>query len=473
MRRPVLIAAITAGAVIVPSAAYGFWTLSSSNVSGAAGAGALAKPIVSAAMESGSVRISVTGAPTAPVPTSYRVERIAPTAVTSVCTITAVNGLGSCLDTSPVIAQTNVYNVYGKFAQWESIGAAVATASVDVAAPATGIAVSAPASITAGATTQLTITATNALDIPDVTFTGTHTVTITGAANSPNGTAPTYPISATFLAGVATVNVVLTNAVSTTLTVSAAGFSKTTGALSVAPAATSKYALAGPATAQAGVAYTLTSITAQDTYGNFTPLYTGGKTVTWTGPGAAPNGATPTASSSATFTNGVAITAAVTLVKAETAALSASSSGVTTLTPLSVIVGGGLPAAVGFSGLAVPIGTVTCPTTTSCTGLGLGNNGSVSGQIVMTDAYGNPAGNAGAGFTVVFTATQSKGSGAFTVGGTTAASATTTVPGVGSTAVAWSYAHSGIAPWVDVVTVTLVKNGTILSTITATLNRNS
>ncbi len=477
MRRRVLVPALVAGAVLAPVAAYGFWTVGSTGVNGATRAGSLGPPTVSSMMSNGDVRISVTSPPaTGPRPTSYLVHRTAPTAAANVCTITpAADGTGSCIDTSPVVGQQNTYQVVGRLQNWRALGPSVLTTSVDVGLLTTNItAVAASTNVVAGNVLNVTATARTLAGIPDVSFNGTKTVLVTGAPNSPNGTAATVPVTASFTLGIATIPVTLVKAGSTTLTVSAAGLSANTAAVTVAPAAASTYALAGPSTAQAGVAYTLASVTAVDAYGNTATTASGSRVLAWSGAGTAPNGASPTASTSASFTSGVATNVALTFVKAESAQLKATTGSVTTPTTLAVTVSGGLPANAGFTGMSSPtLGVVTCPTTISCTGTALGNDGAVAGQIVLTDAYGNAAGNAGAGYQLQFTAAQSKGSGAFTTGGSKAATRTVTVPSTGSSAVTWSYAHNGEADWDDVLTIRLIKDGTTVHTITAKLHKTS
>lgn len=479
MRRRVVLPALVAGAVLTPVAAYGFWTVGSSGVSGSTRANALAAPSVTTSVLNGAVRIAVTAPPaTGPRPTTYLVNRTAPTAAPGVCTITAAaDGTGFCTDSAPVIGQTNTYQVVGRYLSWSALGTAVLSSSVDVAALTTNITATAAATATAGTSLNLTVTARTAAGIADVTFTGTRTVLVTGAPTSPNGTAPTIPVTANFVLGVATVPVTLVKAGSTTLTVSAAGFSANTAAITVAPATAATYALTGPATAQAGVAYTLTSVTALDAYGNTATGHTGAKVLTWSGAGAAPlGGATPTVSSSPTFTAGVATNVALTLVKAETVQLKATTGTVTTPTALPVTVSGGVPAAAAWSSItsAVPgVGNINC-SGTNCTALALGNNGGIAGTISLTDAYGNPAANAGSGWSMTFLATKTKGQGTgdFTVnGGTPANPVTYPIPTNGSSSVTFSYAHPGTADWRDILTITLFRNGTQVSSLTATLDK--
>jgi hypothetical protein len=483
MRRQILVPALVAGAVLIPTAAYGFWTVSSTGVNGAAKANALGAPTVSSSTSAGSVVVSVTAAPTTgPAPTSYIVNRTSPTAAGGVCTITpAANGTGNCTDPNPVIGQTNSYQVVGKLQNWVALGSSVVSTSVSVALLTTNVTAAATSPQTAGSSFNLTVTARTAGGVADTTFTGTKTITVTGAPNSPNGTAPTVPVSATFVAGVATVPVTLVSAGSTTLSVSTAGFSGSTGPLTVQAASAASYTIAGPSTAQAGIAYSLTSVTAYDTYGNVATGYTGAKTLTWSGASNSPLGQSPTASTSATFSNGVATNVPITFVKAETFSLKTTTGAITNATLLPITVSGGLPSTAAWTGITSTVagqGVLTCGGT-ACTGTQLGNNGGIQGTISLTDAYGNAAANAGTGWTMVLSSVNTKGgntSGLFTVTGSTQAAAnpfTYTLPTSGSSSVNFAYSHGGNPDWHDNVTIT-VKNGTtVVTTLTASLDKTT
>lgn len=369
-RRSAVIAALAAGTVLVPAPVWAYWN-STSTSPGAARAGSLAAPAITVAMNGAAVRISVTTAPPGgPTPTSYRVDRTAPTAATGVCTITGATGF--CQDAAPVPGVLNTYRVVGIVSGWTAIGANAPTAGVTPPAVGLAFTVSAPATARAGTTFPITITATATVAGvmgTDPTYTGAHSFTLTGGANSPGGSTPTLPATANFVNGVATVNVTLVAAGSTNLTVTA--------------------------------------------------------------------GARTGASAAITVTSGD-------------------------------------PATIGFSAMTSPtLGTVTCPTTTSCTGAALGNDGAVAGQLVLTDVLGNPVNSSAPGWTITFTATQSKGNGAFTVAGTTAPTHTASVPTTGSTALDWSYAHHGNADWSDVLTITLTNGPTTAATITADLHKTN
>ncbi|WP_156870065.1 hypothetical protein [Sporichthya polymorpha] len=462
-----------AAAVLGPTAAYGFWTVTSSDVNGSARADVIGSPSVQASLSGGEVRIAVTAPGSGPVPTSYRVDRTSPSAKSGVCTITADSaGVGTCLDNDPSVLATNTYRVFAVAGPWTALPANAPTTSifVPVVDRALTVAVS-PA--TAGSSTTLELTATTA-GLRDLLYNGTRNLLITGAADSPNGTAPTYPVTATFSAGRATVSVVLTNAAPTVLTVVSEGRSGSSSSFPVAPASAATYALTGPATAQAGVTYTLAKVTATDAYGNLATGHTGSRVLTWSGAGTAANGATPTASTTATFTGGVATNVALTLVKAETAMLRATTGGITTPSALRITVGGGLPTSAAWAGISSVVpgtGLVNCAGQ-NCSAFQLGNEGGIEGTIALTDAYGNPAANPGTGWSLTFVAVKTKGQGTgdFTVEGRAGNPLTHTIPATGASSVTFRYMHPGNADWKDDVTITLSRpNGTVAATLTAAL----
>src|SRR5689334_13809667 len=170
---------------------------------------------------------------------------------------------------------------------------------------------------TAGAADNLTITAKDSAGATVTTYTGSHSLTFAGAPASPSGTKPTVADSGgtavnfgsatalNFSSGVASVtsskNGVMKLYASGKSSIEASdGSISTTEAptVTVAPAAASKLALtASTTTPNAGAVDNLTT-TAQDTYGNTTPSYTGSHSLTYTGASASPTGNTPTVTDS-------------------------------------------------------------------------------------------------------------------------------------------------------------------------------
>jgi prepilin-type N-terminal cleavage/methylation domain-containing protein len=77
--------------------------------------------------------------------------------------------------------------------------------------------VSAPTPQTAGGHFDVTLTASNDGTTPDTSYTGAKTVTFSGPANAPMGTAPIYPATVNFASGVGTASITLFDAQSVTL----------------------------------------------------------------------------------------------------------------------------------------------------------------------------------------------------------------------------------------------------------------
>ena len=191
---------------------------------------------------------------------------------------------------------------------------------------ATKFALSTP-SPTAGAAFNETITATDNAGNPVPSYTGSKTLTFSGPSSSPGGTAPTYPSTVTFTAGVGTASITLTNAQSTTLTATQGLITGTSASFTVAAGSPSKFAVSNPGTQTSGTAFGVT-ITAADSFGNTTTGYTGSKSVTFSGPSNAPGGAAPTYPSTVTFTNGVG-TPNITLTNAQSTTLTATQGSIT------------------------------------------------------------------------------------------------------------------------------------------------
>ena len=121
----------------------------------------------------------------------------------------------------------------------------------------------------------------------------------------------------TFTNGVATISgsanggLTLDKAESATITVSDGTIGNTGLNLTVSAAPVNRFGVTAPATATAGMAFSTTTLTAQDLYGNTVTSYTGAHTITWTGAATSPAPSSTAPSYPATavsFTNGVATT---------------------------------------------------------------------------------------------------------------------------------------------------------------------
>jgi hypothetical protein len=172
--------------------------------------------------------------------------------------------------------------------------------------------------LAAGESDNLTITAFDTYANTATAYAGSKSLTFSGAAavgaNKPtvangSGTATAFGTATTisFTAGIATTVTSTKNGVMKIYAAGKANVNVSDGTIStaaplevtVSPLAATKLALAAATTTPAaGEADNLT-VTAQDTYGNADPTYTGAKSLTYSGPLASPGGNNPTISDSA------------------------------------------------------------------------------------------------------------------------------------------------------------------------------
>jgi len=228
---------------------------------------------------------------------------------------TAPTAVTTCTDGTVPIGEHS-YEVTVLWHTWEAKSAAK-TAKVTIGV-VVKFAVSASAtSIVAGGSSNLTITAKDENNSTVTTFTGSHSLTFSGASASPGGTSPTVSNSSgtatnfgaatalTFTSGVSTVsstkNGVLKLYRTGTASIVATEGSITTPeppAITVTAATASKFVLtAASATPNAGAVDELTT-TAQDTYGNTATSYTGPHSLVFSGASNSPGGNVPTVSDS-------------------------------------------------------------------------------------------------------------------------------------------------------------------------------
>jgi hypothetical protein len=278
----------------------------------------------------------------------------------------------SCTD-SGLEPGTYTYVVTAKWRSWTATSSSKA-ATVTVGPADHFVLGAASLTPTAGAADNLTVTAKDAKGSTVTTYTGSHSLTFSGAPASPNGTVPTVanssgtatafgaPTALNFSAGVASVSA-SANGVMKLYAKSEAGIEASDGSIStaaplavtVSSATAAKFALAAAtATPTAGEADNLT-ITAQDAYGNLANTYTGSHNLTFSG--AAVIGANkPTVSNSSgtaiafgtataiNFTAGASTVTsskngAMTLYKAESPSIAVTDGTATTAAPLEVTVG--------------------------------------------------------------------------------------------------------------------------------------
>jgi hypothetical protein len=239
------------------------------------------------------------------------------------------------------------------------------------------VAASATSPQVAGVAFNVTLTAQDSWGNPTGNLSGTKSVSFSGPASSPNGSAPVYPATVSFSGGGATGSVTLKDAQTTTITAAdttdgLAGVAS--GNVVVGPASASSFSVATPATATAGTAFSA-SVTALDAYGNRATGYSGSQAVTFSGPANAPNGTAPGYPASVSFASGVG-SASVTLYDAQSTTLTATQGTVS-----------------GTSGsfTVQPAGAAQILFTTQPGGVAAGAAFATQPAVTAKDAYGNVA----------------------------------------------------------------------------------
>ncbi len=395
-------------AIIAAGTAIAYFTTTGAGDSNPAAVSAISTPTITAATPASGGTVALTwSAVTAPGSgtVTYKVTRNGENAG-GTCTFTLT--LVTCTD-SELEPGTYTYVVTAKWRTWStsSSGKAATVTVGPIDHFNLGAASMTP---TAGAADNLTITAKDAKGGTVTTYTGSHSITFSGAPAGPNGTVPTVADSSgattafgsatalNFTAGVASVSssangvMRLYKSGATSIEASDGSTSTTTPlAVTVVAATATKFMpTAVSMTPTAGEADNLT-ITAIDTYGNTATSYAGSKTLTFSGattigtnkPTVVNSSGTATAfgtGTAVTFTAGVATVSSskngvMTLYKVESASISVTDGTVTTATPLAVTVS---PAAAAKFALTA---TTTTPTA------GAGDNLTTTAQ----DAYGNTA----------------------------------------------------------------------------------
>lgn len=258
--------------------------------------------------------------------------------------------------------------------------------------------VPAPSGAVAGTAQNVTLAALDAYRNTATGYTGGKTLTWSGPGTAVSGQAPAYPANpVTFTSGTATMPLTLYLAQTTSLSVGDSHISGASPSFTVSPGAAAQFAVSTGLAQRAGTAFPVT-VTALDAYKNTATGYTGSKTLAVTGPSPAPDG-TPAPSSVATVFSAGTATATLTLVKAESATLTLKD-GSLTGTSAQLTVSAGDPARLAWSGVTVSAGTLSSPCSFTCTDTGIGNSGTLTAKIAITDAYGNIVSNLGRTITV-------------------------------------------------------------------------
>jgi hypothetical protein len=336
---------------------------------------------------------------------------------------------------------------------------------------------------TVGAADDLTITAQDTYGNTATAYTGSHNVVFSGASASPGGTLPTVSDSAgndiafgtatpiDFNAGIAA-GTGDTNGEMVIYKSGAASIKATEGTITNATALAVTVA-AGAATKLVLTATTLTPVaaasdnlttTAQDVYGNTATSYAGSKNITFSGASASPSGAAATVVNSAgtainfgsvtalTFTAGVAAVASsknglMRLNKAGATSVTATDGTISTSAPLAFTVSVGAAAKWALTNVTASAGSIASPCLFTCVITSLGNSGTVSANVSVTDSVGNTVSELGSGHTAKVTAS----------GGTVAEGASLAIAATGPAVSSTRFTYTAPA------------NGAFTNTITATV----
>jgi hypothetical protein len=481
----------TIALLLVSVGALAYWAATGIG-SGGASVGTLAAPsITSATPGSNSVALSwsAVAAPGSGT-VSYYVKRDGGAASAGCPSASSPSTVTSCTDTG-VSSGSHQYTVT---AVWRSWTRTSTSASVTVAAQATQLVFTTqPAGATGGTafTTQPVVKALDANGNVVPGYSGTVTLSIFN--NTGTAGAALSGCSGSRVNGVTTFSGCRIDKVGTgyKLRASDGTFNANSTAFDVTVGPAARFVLAAAtATPTAGAADNL-SITAQDAGGNTATGYTGAHSLTFSGASTSPSGAQPTVTNSSgtavafgtatsiSFTSGVATVSgsangAMVLRKAGAATITVTDGTASTATGLAVTVSTGAAARLAWTHVTQSAGTLSSPCLFTCTVTAIGNNGTLTANVSVTDADGNTVSNLGTGHTVTVTtpATGTGSGGSFTApaAGT---SVTLTIAGSGvadSTAQFTFKAQTG--SWTSDTLSTQTATGTVYTAASATASRN-
>jgi hypothetical protein len=349
---------------------------------------------------------------------------------------------------------------------------------------------------TAGATDDLTTSAQDTYGNTVPSYTGSHSLTFSGASASPSGEVPTVTDSTgtptafggataiSFSAGVATVSgssngrMRLFKSGTTSLKVTDGTLSSATTTVTVGAAPASKLSLsAASTTPTAGASDNLTT-TALDAYGNTATAYAGSHELIFSGATTSPSGAAPTVVNSAgsavsfgaatalNFTAGVAAVASskngvMKLNKAEAASVSAGDGTISTSAGLAITVSAAAAAAkFALTHVTISAGSIGSTCLFTCAITGLGSTGTIKANVVVTDSLGNTISSLGSGHAAKVTTTSGG-----TIAGTPLA-----IPSTGAAESATQFTYTSKATSTDTITVA-ASEGTAYTSATATASK--
>lgn len=496
---PAIITLLLAIALAIGGSALAYFSSEGAG-SAQAAVSKLTTPTISAATPAAGGTVALTWAavtaPGAAESVRYYVTRDGGQPAGSCPSAAAPTTVTTCTDSGVAIGD-HTYTVTAVWETWTAASGAK-TAKVTVG-PATQFTIAASTTTPAvNGSVNLTITARDASNSTVTTYTGSKSLVFSGASASPSGTKPTVANSSgsaiafgsatalTFTAGVAAVssskNGLMKLYRSGEALVSASEGSITTPTplqFTVSPGTATKFVLAAATTTPTAGAGDDLTITAQDTYGNTATSYAGAKNVTFSGASASPSGALPTVVNSAgtavnfgsvtalNFTNGVASVGSgknglMRLPNAGATSVSAGDGTIAVASPLAVTVSVGAASRLGLSGVTASAGTIGSPCLFTCPITALGNGGTVTAGVSVTDASGNTLSGLGEGHGVKVTAN----------GGTVTGGTLLTIASAGPAVSTTQFTYAAPASGSFTNTITAVKSGgTTYTSATATASK--
>lgn len=293
----------------------------------------------------------------------------------------------------------------------------------------------------AGAADDLTIAAVDTYGNPASSYEGSKALTFSGASASPGGNVPTVSSAAgvavpfasattiEFEEGVASTaadangEMILYKGGATSVKVTDGTLTSSTAlAVTVALGDATKLTLTDSTSTPSATGTSNLTTTAQDPYGNTVTAYAGSREIVFSGASSSPSGASPTivdASGTAvafgsptelTFKKGAAAVSSaknglMRLVLAGATEISASDGEIATEAPLALNVLVGTAAKLGLTGVTASAGIVGSPCLFACSVTALGNGGTISAQVSVTDSSGNTVSGLGNGHAVKVTTT--------------------------------------------------------------------
>lgn len=307
---------------------------------------------------------------------------------------------------------------------------------------------------TVGVPDDLTITALDAYGNTATGYTGSHNIVFSGPAASPSPSSKAATVSDSagndvaigtatpivFSAGVATVSgdkngeLIVYKSGSTTIKATEGSITHTAVALTVAAGAANKLILTPTTTTPVAAASNNVTLTARDSYENTATSYAGSKSIVFSGAEASPSGAAATVTNTAgsainfgsatvlTFTSGATATRVLKLNKAGAAAVSVTDGTISTAADVAFTVSVGAAARWALTGVAASAGAIGSPCLFTCPITALGNSGTVSANVAVTDSVGNTVSALGSGHSAKVTATA---------GGTVSGGAELAIPATG------------------------------------------